>query len=273
MWITKVANMELEPFKLPALEALAKIIGDNYTGSEISELFRKAGFPEISHDGGTKWRFVYAALEAMQKQTYGTFNIATLIQQLCDPQEYFSAPEKHEVICKQVNQILRFYGLLVGDDGKLRKSGEKITSLSKAIPENAKIFDDRKFHNKISQHARKLFTERNYFHAVFECCKVYDKEIQEKSQMSEYGSRLMENALALTGTLKLNAQQTRTEKNEQEGVMHLSVGLMRAIRNPQAHEPALDWPINREEALDLLSFLNFLFKKIDKVIYFNQKSN
>lgn len=263
--------MELEPFKLPALEALAKIIGDNYTGSEISELFRKAGFPEITHDGGTKWRFVYASLETMQKQTYGTFSIAKLIQQLCDPQEYFSAPEKHEEICKQVNRILSFYGLLVGDDGKLRKSGEKTTSLSKTIPENAKIFDDRKFHNKISQHARKLFTEGNYFHAVFECCKVYDKEVQEKSQSQEYGSRLMESVLASTGTLKLNAQQTRTEKNEQEGVMHLSVGLMRAIRNPQAHEPALDWPIDRDEALDLLSFLNFLFKKLDKAIYYNQK--
>jgi uncharacterized protein (TIGR02391 family) len=263
-----VVNMELEPFKLSALEALSKIIGDNYTGSEITELFRKAGFLEITHDGGTKWRFVYASLEAMQKQIYGTFNIAKLIQQLCDPQEYFSAPERHEEICKQVNQILKFYGLLVGEDGKLRKSNEKATSLTKTIPENAKIFDERRFHNKINQHARKLFTEGNYFHAVFECCKVYDKDVQEKSSLQEYGSRLMENVLALNGTLKLNTQQTRMEKNEQEGVMHLSVGLMRAIRNPQAHEPALDWPIDRDETLDLLSFLNFLFKKLDKAIYF-----
>lgn len=263
--------MELEPFKLSALEALAKIIGDNYTGSEISELFRKAGFPEITHDGGTKWRFVYSSFEEMQKRTYGTFNIAKLIQQLCDPQEYFSAPEKHEEVCKQVNQILKFYGLIVGEDGKLRKSNEKATSLSKTIPENEKIFDDRHFHTKINQHARKLFIEGNYFHAVFECCKVYDKDVQEKSQSDEYGSHLMEKVLALSGNVKLNAQQTRTEKNEQEGVMHLSVGLMRAIRNPQAHEPALDWPINRDESLDLLSFLNFLFQKLDKAIYFKQE--
>jgi len=261
--------MELESFKLPALEALAKIIGDHFTGTEVSELFRKAGFSEIRHDGGTKWRFVYSAMEQMQKQQYGNHNIAKLIQQLCDPQEYFSSPESHEEVCKKVNSILSFYGLIVGNDGKLRKTGDKATSLTKTIPENAKIFDDRHFHTKINQHARKLFIEGNYFHAVFECCKVYDKEVQDKSKISGYGARLMETALATSGTVKINSQVSRTEINEQEGVMHLSVGLMRAIRNPQAHEPALDWPIIRDEALDLLSFLNFLFRKLDKAIYFN----
>jgi len=261
--------MELEAFKLPALETLAKIIGDRYTGSEVSELFRKAGFPEISHDGGTKWRFVYAALETMQKQKYGIHNIAKLVEQLCDPQEYFSMPDKHAEICIQVNQILAFYGLTVGNDGKIRKTSQKITTLSPLISENQKIFDSRGFHAKITQHARKLFSEGNYFHAVFECCKVYDKEVQIKSQASEYGSKLMENVLALTGSLKLNAQQSRSQKSEQEGVMHLSVGLMRAIRNPQAHEPALDWPLDRDEAIDLLSFLNFLFRKLDKAVYWS----
>ncbi len=264
--------MELEPFKLPALEALAKIIGDRYTGPEISEYFRKAGFSEISHDGGTKWRFVYASLEKIQNQSHGPFNVAKLIQQLCDPQEYFSSPEQHEQVCKQVNHILTFYGLAVGSDGKLRKLGEKATSLSKVIPENAKIFDDRRFHGKINQHARKLFIEGNYFHAVFECCKVYDKEVQSKSQMTEYGARLMEAALSMTGTVKLNTQKSRTEINEQEGIMHLSIGLMRAIRNPQAHEPALDWPIDRKDALDLLSFLNFLFRKIDNATFWQHQS-
>lgn len=66
------------------------------------------------------------------------------------------------------------------------------------------------------------------------------------------------------------AQITETERNEQEGIMHLSRGIMGAIRNLQAHEPALDWPITKEDALDLLSFLSFLFRKLDKTAYFKQ---
>src|SRR3989344_3731444 len=265
--------MNLEPFKLPALEALAKIIGDRYTGTEITELFRKAGFSEIVHDGGTKWRFVYSALEQLQNQRYGPINVVKVIQQLCDPQEYFSAPELHNSICTQVNNILSFYGLQVGEDGKVRTLSEKVTTIKKPIPENAKIFDERNFHNKVIQHAKKLFIEGNYFHAVFECCKVYDKEVSQKSQIQEHGASLMSKAFSLSGPLKLNRQVTETEKNEQEGLMHLSRGIMSAIRNPQAHEPALDWTITREDALDLLSFLSFLFRKLDKAVYYSQNTN
>ena len=263
--------MNLGPFKLSALETLAKIIGDRYTGTEITEFFRKAGFPEFIHDEGTKWRFVYVSLETLQKQKYGPVNIVKIIEQLCDPQEYLLNPELHESICEQINNILQFYGLLIGNDGKVRIAGERTTSFKKTIPENEKIFDERTFHSKIIQHARKLFVQGNYFHAVFECCKVYDKEVNQKSQIEDSGDSLMSKAFSLTGPLKLNTQRTETEKNEQEGLMHLSRGIMSAIRNPQAHEPALDWPITREDALDLLSFLSFLFRKLDKTIYFNNK--
>ncbi len=261
--------MEIESFKLPALEALAKIIGNRYTGSEISEMFRKVGFQEIVHDGGTKWRFVYSSLEDLQKQKHGPFNVFKIIEQLCDPQEYFSLPELHLIICEQVNGILRFYGLRVGADGKISKTVEKSTTHKKTILENEKIFEDRKFHLKVVQHGRKLFVEENYFHAVFECCKVYDKNVAITSQIQDHGASLMSRVFSLSGTLKLNSQMTETEKNEQEGVMHLSMGLMRAVRNPQSHEPALDWPITKEDALDLLSFISFLFRKLDKSIYFN----
>jgi uncharacterized protein (TIGR02391 family) len=264
--------MNLEPFKLSALETLAKIIGDRYTGTEITEFFRKAGFPEFVHDGGTKWRFVYASLEALQNQKYGPFNIVKVIEQLCDPQEYLLNLELHESICNQVNNILQFYGLRIGNDGRVRPTGEKATSYKKSIPENEKIFDERKFHHKIIQHARKLFVEGNYFHAVFECCKVYDKEVSQKSRIQDHGAGLMSKAFSLSGPLKLNTQRTETERNEQEGVMHLSRGIMSAIRNPQAHEPALDWPISREDALDLLSFLSFLFRKLDNAVYFDQNN-
>jgi len=265
--------MSLEPFKLSALEALAKIIGDRYTGTEITEFFRKAGFLEIVHDGGTKWRFVYSSLEEIQKQKYGPINVVKIIQQLCDPQEYFLNQGLHVSICRQVNDILQFYGLQVGEDGRVRTLSEKATVLKKPIPENAKIFDERKFHSKVVQHARRLFVEGNYFHAVFECCKVYDKEVSQKSQIQDHGASLMSKTFSLSGTLKLNSQRTETERNEQEGLMHLSRGIMSAIRNPQAHEPALDWPLTLEDALDLLSFLSFLFRKLDKTVYYSQDTN
>ena len=41
---------------------------------------------------------------------------------------------------------------------------------------------------------------------------------------------------------------------------------MKEMRNPTAHEPAIEWPINKQDCLDMLSFISYLFKQIDAAI-------
>jgi uncharacterized protein (TIGR02391 family) len=264
-------QIKVDPFSLSALERIAKIIGDRYTGSEITEFFRKAGFPQIRHDGSTKWRFVYSALEQIQNNTYGPYQIAKIVQQLCDPQEYFGNAEGHRQIVNEINEILSFYGLTVNTkDGKIIVTGktDAVLRLRSRESEEAKLFDSRVFHPEVKKHARLLFLEGRHFHAVFECCKAFDKYVREKSKLDKHGSELMSATLSPKGPLKLNSQRTETERNEQEGVMHLCMGLMRAIRNPESHEPELDWPITREDALDILSLISFLYRQVDKAVFY-----
>ena len=70
------------------------------------------------------------------------------------------------------------------------------------------------------------------------------------------------------GCLKITACQSDTDKNVQDGVKFLSAGLMSAIRNPTAHEPAVDWPISLPDCLDILSFISFLYRQLDMAVYF-----
>jgi uncharacterized protein (TIGR02391 family) len=135
--------------------------------------------------------------------------------------------------------------------------------------ENMEAFGRRAFHPTVTQHARALFLQNNYFHAVFEAAKVYNAEVKKKSRSQKDGHPLMLDVWgAEKGTLKLTPCKTETDRNVQDGVKFLSAGLMQAIRNPTAHEPALDWPINREDCLDVLSFLSFLFRQLDKAVYY-----
>lgn len=256
---------EIGPIKEAALEEIAHTIADFYTGSQITMFFARAGHPQIVHDASTKWRFVYEALLSISKSKYGSHEILKIVQTLCDPQAFFSIPEKHEQITNRINKVLNFYALEVSRDGAIIKKASKQTRLE-TTPEGMKFFDSRLFHPKIKLHGRKLFLEGNYSNAVFECCKAYDKEVRVFSQIDDHGASLMGRAFPEKGPIKLNAQQSLSEKNEQEGIMHLSRGLMFAIRNPQGHEPALDWPISQEEALDLLSFLSFLFRKLENSV-------
>lgn len=132
-------------------------------------------------------------------------------------------------------------------------------------------FIARGFHPQVVEHCKRLFAQGNYFHAVFEACKVYNRSVQAKSLISCDGESLMMSVWGWDkGVLKLTPCQTETDKNIQDGVKFLSAGLMRAMRNPTAHEPALHWPIEKQDCLDMLSFISFLFRQLDKAVYFKQ---
>jgi uncharacterized protein (TIGR02391 family) len=142
-------------------------------------------------------------------------------------------------------------------------------TISPMQTEAAQEFSQRQFHPAVHRHARALFAQGNYFHAVFEACKAYNKDVRVKAQSSRDGQELM---MAVwdgrSGVLKVTPCQTETDLNVQDGVKFLSAGMMRAVRNPTAHEPAVDWPIAKEDALDLLSFISFLYRQLDKAVYF-----
>lgn len=127
------------------------------------------------------------------------------------------------------------------------------------------------FHALITEHCKRLFAQGNYFHAVFEACKVYNRAVQEKAKSDLDGEKLMMAVWAPdNGVLKLTPCKSETDRNVQDGVKFLSAGVMRAMRNPTAHEPAIHWPIDRQDCLDMLSFMSFLFRQLDKAVYFKQ---
>lgn len=261
-------NHTLEPFKLPALERLSQIIGDLYTGSQITDLFRKAGIEGIGHDGGTKWRFLYRTFEEMQKKQYGTHNVLKFLEAVCDPQQYFGSPNAHKHILDQINEVLNFYGIKINDKGKAIHTGQKQETVPQKESEDTRLFHNRGYHSEVVKHGREQFEHGHYFDAVDECCKAFTKYVSEKSQLDKHGFDLMSSALSLKGTLKLNSQKTETERNEQEGLMHLCMGLMKSIRNPAEHEPQLDRKMSRIDALEILTLISFLYKQIDKTTYF-----
>lgn len=253
-------------FSSSALEAFAEIISARYSGTEMTRLFAKAGYPEYVHDGSTKSRWALAVLEQLNSRSGGSLNAAKVIETLCNPEGYLGKPEYHKSILDQVNEVLVFYKLEVRDTGKIVKAPNAEAKLKARESEDERLFDVRRYHPEIIRHSRKLFSQGRYFQAVFEACKAFNKAIEGKAQIGKTGSDLMAAAFSTKGPLKLNALETDTDRNEQEGVMHLCIGVMRAVRNPEAHEPELDWPMGQEDALDVLALLSFLYRKADKAV-------
>ena len=131
------------------------------------------------------------------------------------------------------------------------------------------LFMGRSFHPVVIRHAQPLFMDGHLFHAVFEAAKAFNKAVRDKARSNKDGQSLMLDVWGWEkGCLKITACLTDTDKNVQDGVKFLSAGLMNAIRNPTAHEPAVDWPISLPDCLDILSFISFLFRQLDKAVYF-----
>ena len=136
-------------------------------------------------------------------------------------------------------------------------------------PTRKAAFDSRRFHPQVNVHAKKLFLQGNFFHAVFECAKAYNKVVQEKAASPKDGEKLMLDVWGCEkGVLKITSCASETDRNVQDGIKFLSAGLMRAVRNPTAHEPAVDWPISEHDCLDILSFVSFLFRKLDDRVFY-----
>jgi uncharacterized protein (TIGR02391 family) len=181
-----------------------------------------------------------------------------------------SAIEKSE----RIKRLIAFC-LILTPEGK---QNEVIEFLSKnGCPYNLLYKDglneflNRNFHSEIVKHCQKLFLQNNFFHAVFEAAKTYNKEVKLKSQSEKDGQALMLDVWGCTnGVLKVTHCSTQTDKDFQDGIKFISGGLMSAIRNPTAHEPAIQWPISKQDCLDILSLISFLFRQLDKATYFKQ---
>ena len=129
-------------------------------------------------------------------------------------------------------------------------------------------FDSRQFHPQIIKHCRKLYGQGNFFHAIFEISKVYNRLVKSKACSTEEGESLMLRVWDSTnGVLKINSGTPETARNVEDGIKFLSAGLMRAIRNSTGHEPALQWHVTEQDALDILSFVSYLLRQYDKAVY------
>ncbi|MBC7077025.1 MAG: TIGR02391 family protein [Synergistales bacterium] len=180
---------------------------------------------------------------------------------------------RQEMDPEERNQLLiQFCHSLANDQN--RKEVDKVlisAGISQGVVnrEDHALFLARDFHPEIIRHCRELFLQGNYFHAVFEACKAYNLCVKQKAQSTKDGASLMLDVWGCDkGVLKITTCATQTDKDVQEGIKFLSAGLMQAIRNPTAHEPAILWPISRQDCLDILGLISFLFRQLDKAVYF-----
>ena len=144
--------------------------------------------------------------------------------------------------------------------GRLPPASNSSTSGLRGLLER---FDEAVTKAEITAASRQLFADGHYARAVEEAFKCLNNTVKSKSGLSKSdGDTLMREAFSANNPkLRLNKMRTTTDQNEQRGYMELFAGAMTAIRNPRAHEHALQ--DDSQIALELLTLANHLMGKAE----------
>lgn len=258
----------IQPFDSQHLEAACRVIADTergLTGSQIERLLQEIKVEDVS-PGLTKWKRLFNALaEAQNKHQLGN-HLIMLINRAMNPVSYARDKAAFDWRRSELNVVLSFSGFGVRKDGKVVRS-RKETTIAGARARAGRLqaaLESRNVHSEVLKYCRAELLEENYFHAVLEATKGVAQRIRDLSGLGTDGAELVTAAFSgKAPILTLGSLKTESEKSEQRGFSNLLVGLFGAIRNPVAHSPKVSWPMSEPDALDIMSFISFVHRKLD----------
>jgi uncharacterized protein (TIGR02391 family) len=268
---TPTAKTTIPPFSSQHLEGISKTLGDTndgLKGSEIGHLLRECGMPDPT-PAITKWQRLYNAFAEDQNRAQVGTHIMRFIVKAMDPSRYTTEPVVFRTRLDRLNSVLAFTGYQITEKGRVRAT-ESAGTISEALERANRLHAAltlRAVHADVLSFCRSEIVQENYFHAVFEAMKSITAKIHGKSGLSNDGADLVHQAFGQKfgpPLLAINPLLTETQRGEQNGFVSLLKGLYGTIRNPLAHDPKVDWDMTEQDALDILTMISLVHRKLDQ---------
>jgi uncharacterized protein (TIGR02391 family) len=250
-----------------AIKSISSVFGEMFTGSTIDELLRAARIP--IPDVSTKWRRIHAALLQEQERSGSRNCTLILVTQAIKPQRWVGNQSGFESLRADLNGVLAFNGIEIGRDGQLRNR-KVATTLDEAVATSRRLRDEmvrRGGHAEVFKYCSRELVADDCFNAVFEAIKGLAQRIRAMADVDLDGRALIEHAFSASRpVIAFNSLRTVTERNEQSGLLNIMTGIFGAFRNPSAHQPKLSWHVAENDALDLLSTLSLIHRRLDTAV-------
>lgn len=194
-------------------------------------------------------------------------NVIKFITLTMAPERYVQNKELFKTRQEGLNRVLALGALELQEDGKLHRV-KKAETLSDAVLRANRFksqLEQRNTHVDILKFAKSEIIKDNYFHAVLESMKSITAKIREKTGYYADGAPLVDAVFSVKNpVLKINDLKTQSQIGEQKGFANLLKGLYGTFRNPTAHEPKVDWDMTEQDALDILTTISLVHRKLDK---------
>lgn len=263
----------VSPFSSQQAESIARILAETnegLSGTQIAHLLQECRMADPTPDM-TKWKRLFNAFAEAQNRNQVGNHILMVVKRAMDPVNYTGAPQKFSKRRDALNAVLAFSGYQVSEDGTIRRSS-KAANLDEALNRAGRLHAalvTRGVHADVLCYCRAELLQKNYFHAVLEAVKSIAVKIRNLSGLQSDGAELVQAAFGLpkdgsSPVLTVNELKSDTDRGEQRGFVNLLIGLFGTIRNPLAHNPKVEWPMEEDDALDILTLASLIHRKIDK---------
>jgi uncharacterized protein (TIGR02391 family) len=268
--VTSTAKTAIPLFSSQQLEGISKTLGDTtdgLKGSEIGHLLRECAMPDPT-PGITKWQRLYNALVGDQNRSQIGTHIMQFIVKAMNPARYTTEPVLFRTRLDRLNSVLAFAGYQITEKGKVRAT-DAAGTISEALDRANRLHSalvQRAVHADVLTFCRAEIVQENYFHAVFEAMKSITAKIRRLSGLSKDVVELVHEAFGQRygpPVLAINPFLTETQRGEQNGFVNLLKGLYGTIRNPLAHDPKVEWDMSEQDALDILTVISLVHRKLD----------
>ena len=227
------------------IEALARLLGECGSGTDISRVLSDRGLVDSSGES-TKWRRLYRVFLESQKQHQCSNRILDFIQSFLIPARFVGRSEQFEGNRQELNIILAFSGLEYGQDGKFRQreAAQTLDEAEKRVRTIRAKFQGRRIHPEVLKYCQAELLQDNYFHAVFEATKGLAQRIRDMSGITTDGAALIDRVFSIEHPLlAINTLRTDTEKTEHKGFAALLKRMLRG--RPESPCPRTEDSVGR----------------------------
>ena len=253
----------IEPFEDGVIKALADILSNCSSGSEIGEVLADVQLEDVIGARGSKSMRLYYAFKQSQQQHKGPSRVIRFIGSLLSLSRFVGRSEQFEQHRSKLNGVMSLVGLEYNTQGKFVKI-ERAKTLEEAEKYARKVrrqFAERVFHPQMLTSCGDELAKEDYYHAAFEAVKGLAQRVRDKSGVELEGAALIDQVFSVKKPiLAFNTLETESEQSEHKGLAMLLKGCISTVRHPRAHTPRVRGDM--DDATDL-ALVSLLHQKLD----------
>lgn len=264
------------------LNAVCEVIADTNRGltkNELTHLLNQCQI-KIQDDGKRinsesytfglskrKWLFNCFAEEINNNKSFA--KIFDFIEKVLNPVNYrdISKREQYDFLYEELNKVLLFSGHRVTKEGKLIEEtrAKTLDEVDRRVNSLKKELYNRKIHKEVEKYCIKDYLRKDYYDAVFEAAKGVAERVREITGLNVDGGTLFDTAFSTNNPyIFFNSLKNQSERSEFIGLKELLSSIFHLVRNPIAHTPKVNWKIEENKALDILTIISFAHKYLDE---------